>query len=381
MRHHQRRTLRGGLQPHRATNPFPSVCGRVCYAPCEAACNRGQLDEPLAIRALKRFAVDRADVAALEAPQVEKTGKKVAIIGAGPAGLACAHDLALAGHEVTVFESSPEPGGMLRYAIPEYRLPKAELAKEIAYIERLGVVIECAVEVGKDIDIQTIRQEHDALFIAAGASAGVSSGLEGEELSGVVDGLTFLRDVASGNDVPVGMRAAVIGGGNTAIDCARTLRRLRSPSVTLVYRRSRSEMPAAQHEVEALLEEGIEVRFLTQPIRLSGEAGRLVAMEWVRMELGEPDASGRRRPEPVPGSNTTLPVDTIIFALGQSPVIGFAGSIGLVLRKDKTIEADPATGATSVEGVFAGGDVCTGPAYVVDAIAAGKELRMRSENT
>ena len=356
----------------RATNPFPSVCSRVCYAPCEAVCCRGQVDDALAVRALKRFAVDRFDVEGLDVPQVQKTGKRVAVIGAGPAGLACGHDLALVGHDVTVFESFPEPGGMLRYAIPEYRLPKAELAKEIAYIEKLGVTIRCGVEVGKGKDIEAVRREHDALFIASGAPMALPLGVDGESLAGVIDGLTFLRTIASGEGVAVGKRVAVIGGGNTAVDCARTARRLGSPSVMLVYRRTRAEMPAADAEVEALLEEGIETAFLTLPVRLSGEDGRLAGLVCVRTELGEPDESGRRRPEPVEGSEFTLPVDMAIIALGQAARTAFAAGLGLVLRKNGTIEADPATGATNLEGVFAGGDVITGPAYVIDAIGAGK---------
>jgi len=356
----------------RATNPFPSVCGRVCYAPCEEACNRGQVDEAVAIRLLKRFAVDRFDLEGLEVPQVQKTEKKVAVIGAGPAGLAAAHDLALEGHDVTIFESSREPGGMLRYAIPEYRLPKGELAKEIAYIEKLGVAIRCGIEVGRAIAIEAVRQEHDALFIAVGAAAGVSLGAEGEDLSGVMDGLAFLRKVAMGEEIAVGNTVAVIGGGNTAVDCARTVRRLGAPKVMLLYRRTRAEMPAADDEKEALSEEGIEVLFLTQPIRFLGENGRLTNMECVRMELGEADASGRRRPLPIEGSQAIVPVDTAICSLGQAVVTGFAAGLGLSLRRDGTIEVDPASGATNVEGVFSGGDVCTGPAYVVDAIAAGK---------
>ena len=217
---------------------------------------------------------------------------------------------------------------MLRYAIPEYRLPKAELAKEIAYIERLGVAIRCGVEVGRDTDIEAIRQGHDALFIGAGAPVGLSLGVDGEDLAGVIDGLTFLRNVASGEGPPVGKRAAVIGGGNTAVDCARTIRRLGCASVTLVYRRSRTEMPAAHAEVEALLEEGIETLFLTLPVRLSGEEGRLTALDCVRMELGEPDESGRRRPEPVRASGFTLPVDISIFALGQTIKTAFAAGLG-----------------------------------------------------
>ena len=326
----------------------------------------------MAIRLLKRFAVDRFDLEGLEVPQVQKTGKKVAVIGAGPAGLAAAHDLALEGHDVTVFESSREPGGMLRYAIPQYRLPKGELATEIAYIEKLGVAIRCGVEVGRAIAIEAVRQEHDALFIAVGAAAGVSLGVEGEGLSGVMDGLAFLRKVAEGDDIAVGKTVAVIGGGNTAVDCARTVRRLGAPKVMLLYRRTREEMPAADEEKEALSEEGIEVLFLTQPIRFLGEDGRLTNMECVRMELGEADASGRRRPLPIEGSQAIVPVDTAICALGQAVVTGFAAGLGLSFRRDGTIEVDPATGATNVEGVFGGGDVCTGPAYVIDAIAAGK---------
>jgi heterodisulfide reductase subunit A len=357
----------------RAKNPFPSVCGRVCYAPCEGVCNRGQLDDPLAIRDLKRFAVDHFDLDSLEVPQITKTEKKVAVIGAGPAGLACAHDLAVEGHEVTVFEALPEPGGMLRYAIPEYRLPKEELRKEIRYIEKLGVTIRCGVEIGKDVNLDTIRTDFDAIFIGTGAPKGLLLGVEGEDLSGVMDGIQLLRAVNSNEAVSLGKNVAVIGGGNTAIDCARTSKRLGSEIVRLIYRRSRDEMPAANEEIEALLHEGIEIQFLTTPVRFYAEDGDLSRMECIRMELGEPDASGRRRPVPVENSEFSLAVNSVITALGQATRTSFVEGIGVPLAKDGTIEVDSTTGATSVDGVFAGGDVSTGPAYVVAAIAAGQK--------
>ncbi len=356
----------------RATNPFPSVCGRVCYAPCEGVCNRGQIDDPLAIRDLKRFAVDSFDLDSLEIPQIQKTGKKVAVIGAGPAGLACAHDLAVEGHDVTVFEALPEPGGMLRYAIPEYRLPKAELREEIGYIERLGVVIRCGVEIGKDMSFDTLKADHDAVFIGTGAPKGISLGVDGEQISGVMDGLKFLRAVNSGETILTGKVVAVIGGGNTAVDCARTAKRLGGESVKLIYRRTRDEMPAAREEIDAMLREGIEIELLTAPIRFSEKNGKLANMECIRMELGEPDASGRRRPMPVEGSQFTMDVDTVITALGQMTQTAFVKGVGVSIGKDETIKIDEATGSTGETGVFAGGDVVTGPAYVVDAIAAGK---------
>jgi heterodisulfide reductase subunit A2 len=355
----------------RETNPLPSACGRVCYAPCERVCNRGQLDDALAIRDLKRFAVDSFDLPSLEPPQVQKTGKRVAVIGAGPAGLACAHDCALEGHDVTVYEALPEPGGMLRYAIPEYRLPKAELKKEIDYIERLGVTIKCAIEIGKEITLDALKADSDAFFIGTGTPKGLLLGVEGENLEGVLDGIRFLRAINSGETITTGTNVAVIGGGNTAIDCARTARRLGS-DVKLIYRRTRDEMPAAGEEIEALLHEGVDIQFLTTPVRFFDENGRLGRMECIRMELGEPDASGRRRPVPVGGSEFTLPVNTVITALGQAAETAFVGSLGVSLGKGQTIIVEPGSGATNIEGVFAGGDVTTGPAYVVDAIEAGK---------
>jgi len=357
----------------RDTNPFPSACGRVCYAPCERVCNRGQMDDPLAIRDLKRFAVDQFDLESLEPPQIQKTERKVAVIGAGPAGLACAHDCALEGHDVTVFEALPEPGGMLRYAISEYRLPKAELRKEVGYIEKLGVVIKCGVEIGRDVTLEDIKNEYEALFIGTGAPKGMLPGVEGEDLSGVIDGIRFLRAVNSGETVSTGKKVAVVGGGNTAVDCARTAKRVGGESVTLIYRRTRDEMPAADEEVEALLHEGVEIQFLTTPVKFHGENGKLSGVECIRMELGEPDESGRRRPVAVKGSEFKMPVDTVITALGQATQIAFSSGIGVSAGRGDTITVDPATGATNVEGVFAGGDVTTGPAYVVDAIAAGKK--------
>ena len=356
----------------RATNPFPSVCGRVCYAPCESVCNRGQLDAPLAIRDLKRFAVDSFDITTLEVAQVQKTGRKVAVIGAGPAGLACAHDLALEGHDVTVYESLPEAGGMLRYAIPEYRLPKDEVKSEIDYIRRLGVDIRCGVEIGGQTAVDEIKGANEAIFVATGAPKGLPLGVDGETLSGIVDGIRFLSGVNNGEHTSPGAQVAVIGGGNTAVDCARTAKRLGSESVRIVYRRTREEMPAADEEIEALLHEGIEIEFLAAPVRFLGEGGKVAKMECVRMELGEPDESGRRRPVAKAGSEFSIPVDCVITALGQAVQTSFLESIGLAMGKGGTITIDPSTGATNIEGVFAGGDVVTGPAYVVDAIAAGK---------
>jgi heterodisulfide reductase subunit A2 len=356
----------------RATNPLPSSCGRVCYAPCESVCNRGQLDQPLAIRDLKRFAVDQF-TGALVAPQAQKTGHKVAIVGAGPAGLACAHDLAAEGHDVTIFEAMAEPGGMLRYAIPEYRLPKEEIRKEVSYIEQLGVTIKCSVQIGKDVDIALLKADYDALFIGTGAPVSVRAGSEGEDLPGVMDGLEFLKKINTGEGIATGDVVAVVGGGNTAVDCARTAIRLGAKTVRMIYRRTREEMPAADEEVEALIQEGVEIEFLANPVRFLGSSGRVASVECIRMELGEPDAGGRRRPVPLSGSEFSMTVDTAILALGQAVDTDFTKSLDIGLAKNGVVAIDPSTGATNVEGVFAGGDVVTEPAYVIDAIAAGKK--------
>ncbi len=357
----------------RETNPFPAVVGRVCYAPCEKACNRGELDEPLCIRDLKRVPSDQWNIEELEVPVVAKTDKKVAVIGAGPAGLAAANDLALKGHSVTVLEALPEPGGMLRVGIPEYRLPNGILRQEIGYIEKLGVDIKTGVQVGRDITLKKLKEDYDAVFLAVGAHGGMRLGVEGEDIPGVMEGIGFLRAASLGQKVNVGKQVAVIGGGNTAIDCACTAMRLGAKEVTIVYRRSRAEMPASAEEVTAAEKEGIKIEFLTTPIGFSARNKKLAGMECVRMKLGEPDASGRPRPIPIEGSEFTIPVDTVIAALGQVAETDFVEELGVSLSKRGTIETDPKTGATNVEGLFAGGDVVTGPAYVIDAIAAGKK--------
>ncbi len=357
----------------RNTNPLPAVCGRVCYAPCEEVCNRGQIDEPIAIRDLKRFAADQVNIEELEVLAVIKTGKKVAIVGSGPAGLAAANDLALKGHDVTIFEALPEPGGMLRVGIPEYRLPKDILRKEIDYIRRLGVEIRTGVQVGSALTLSGLKKDYDALFIATGAHGGMRLGVEGEDTPGVMEGIRFLRAVNLGEKVEVGRKVAVIGGGNTAVDCARMAKRLGGEEVNIVYRRSRAEMPASIEELAAVEEEGIGIEFLTAPNRFFAENGRLARMECIKMELGEPDASGRPRPIPIQGSEFTTSVVTVIAALGQVPETDFIKELGASLSRRGTIEVDPETQATDTEGVFAGGDVVTGPAFVIDAIAAGKK--------
>jgi heterodisulfide reductase subunit A len=364
--------LREAYELMRRTNPLPAVCGRVCYAPCEDACNRGQMDQPVASRALKRFVADQVDIDSLEIPEFTKNGNKVAIIGSGPAGLAAAHDLALKGYEATIFEALPEPGGMLRYGIPEYRLPKDILKKEIGYIERLGVEIKTNTRIGEETQFEELRKSYQAVLAATGAPESLRLDVPGEDLPGVIQAIEFLRGVNMGEKVDVGRRVVVIGGGNTAIDASRVVRRL-GAEAKVIYRRSRAEMPAALEEIEAAEAEGVEIELLAAPTEIIAEAGRVSKIKCVRMELGEPDESGRRRPIPVKGSEFIVDADTVIPALGQASDIEFAKALGLKASRKGTIAVDDTTLATNIDGIFAGGDVVTGPAMVIDAIAAGKK--------
>jgi heterodisulfide reductase subunit A len=365
----------------RRTIPFPSVIGRVCNHPCETACNRSEYDQPIAICALKRFVVDR-EIEPAPVPTIEKyRDQTVAIIGAGPAGLTAAHDLALQGYGVTVFEALPVAGGMLAVGIPDYRLPRDVLDREIARIEALGVEIKLNTPVGGEggPTLDDLRRDFDAVFVGVGAHLERQLRIEGEDLAGVAPGAVFLRDLNLGKPVNVGKRVAVVGGGNVAIDAARSALRLGAEEVTIVYRRSRAEMPASAWEVEDAEEEGIRFHFLANPIRILGQDGQVVGIECVRMELGEPDASGRRRPIPVEGSQFVLDVDMVIPAIGQTPDLGFVGACGersrangaLPITRWETLAADPDTLATGVPGIFAGGDAVSGPDTAIKAIAAG----------
>jgi heterodisulfide reductase subunit A len=356
----------------RRTNPLPSVLGRVCYHPCEQACKRGYVDQPLSICSLKRFASDQYDIASLPVPEIAKSGKTVAIIGAGPAGLTAAHDLALAGHQVTIYEALPEPGGMVRVGIPAYRMPRETLKKDIEYIKKLGVAIKCGERVGEKPKLSDLQKLFDAVLMASGAHNSLKLNVPGEESQGVLHGVDFLRAVSLEQKAEIGSRVAVVGGGNTAIDAARTARRL-GAKVTIVYRRGRDEMPANEVEILAAEEEGIEIMLLAAPTRVIAEGGKVKAMECVKMKLGAPDASGRPRPEPIAGSEFKLDVDTIIPALGQAPNLGFAKDSNVAVSGRGTVKVDEASLVTSVQGVFACGDAVTGPLMVVDAMASGRK--------
>lgn len=360
----------------RSLNPLPSVCGRICTHPCETACKRGQIDEPIAIAALKRFAGDGPWAAryTVGVPR-QSTGHKIAVVGSGPAGLSAAHDLALLGHYVTIFEALPVLGGMLRVGVPAYRLPKDVLDEEVQAILALGVETKTGIQIGKDVKLpELFEQGYEALFVAIGAHEDRKLGIAGEdELEGIVSAVSFLNAVNQCRDLQVGNTVAVIGGGNTAIDSARSLVRLGAESVHVVYRRSMEEMPAAREEVEEAIHEGVQVAFLTSPVEILGKGGKVSSLKCMKNELGEPDAGGRRSPMPVPGSEFAIDVDMVVAAIGQTPHSSLlARDIGFT-EKGKVIHlTDVETLATTRSGIFAGGDAVTGPATVIKAIAAGK---------
>jgi len=349
--------------------PFPGVLGRVCIHLCEDACRRGKLNEPIAIKALKRLAAEHDDGQWRQYSLVSpSTGKSVAIVGSGPAGLTAAYYLAKSGHSVTTFEELPQAGGMMRVGIPDYRLPKDILNAEVKEIEKVGVDIKVNTRI-ESID-SLFEQGYNAVFLAVGAHRGTRLGVEGEDSPGVVDGVSFLKSINLGEKVDLGDRVAVIGGGNAAIDSARTALRLGTKEVIIVYRRTRVEMPASPEEVVAALDEGVNIIFLAAPIKIGKENGRL-RLTCNRMELGEPDASGRRRPVPIKGSEFSLDFDSIIAAIGQTPDI--PNEFGLKAGRGNTLQVDSDTLATNRQGVYAGGDAVTGPASVIGAIAAGRK--------
>jgi len=386
----------------RRTIPFPGVIGRICNHPCETACNRSQFDgQPVSICALKRFVADLeqgsggAEVQGSGGAEEQGSGgaeeqgsggaeeqgntehatrtfraQHVAIIGAGPAGLTAAHDLALLGYRVTVFEALPVAGGMLAVGIPAYRLPRDVLKREIARIEALGVEIRLNTPVGRDggPSLDDLRRDYAAVLVSVGAHQ--ERELEVQETGPVrvVPGVIFLRELNLGRPLPVGRHVAVVGGGNVAIDAARSALRLGAESVTIVYRRSRAEMPASPWEIADAEEEGVRFLFLANPVCTLDEGG----LQCVQMELGEPDASGRRQPIPIPGSEFALDVDMVIPAIGQVPDLGFMSASALPVTRRGTLAVDPDTLATAVPGVFAGGDAVSGPATAIEAIAAGR---------
>ena len=363
---------------HKQTMPFAGVCGRVCTHPCETHCERAKVDEPVSIRGLKRFMADYGLSLNGEKPTpIEKTKEdKVAIIGSGPAGLACAYDLIRQGYPVTVFEAAPKAGGLLRYGIPEYRLPKEILDNEISYIEELGVEIKIHTPV-KDLG-NMFNQGYKAVFLGIGAGTSQKMSIPNEDAKGIIHALDFLKQVGSGEKVELGNRVGIIGGGNAAIDAARLALRLGVKEVSIIYRRSRAEMPAIRTEVEEAEREGVKIHFLAAPVRILTEDNRLTGIQCIRMELGAPDADGRRRPIPIEGSEFNMNLDNVIIAIGQQ-VNGAMVLKELEYTDWGTIAADPLTRQTSIEAVFAGGDVVAGPADVIGAIADGKEAAISIE--
>ncbi|OGQ12357.1 MAG: 4Fe-4S ferredoxin [Deltaproteobacteria bacterium RBG_19FT_COMBO_46_12] len=359
----------------RQKNPFPGITGRICTHPCESVCRRKDVERAVAIDGLKRFVsdIEKEDKTDLSVP--EEKGKKIAIVGAGPAGLLAAYDLRKMGYGVTLFEALPVAGGMLAVGIPEYRLPRTVLNKEIDTLLRMGVELKLNTPIGPNLSLQDLKTKgYEAIFVATGAHQSRKLGLDGEEAQGILHAVDFLRKVALRESVTVGEKVVVVGGGNAAIDAARTAFRLGTKEVTIAYRRTRTEMPAQEEEIEEAEHEGIKMEYLTAPTRLLIENGQIKGMECIRMELGDIDESGRPRPAPVSGSEFKIEADTIIPAISQSSDLSFLNKKeGIKTTRWGGIEADPLTLETSVKGIFAGGDVVSGPQTYIDAMEAGRK--------
>ncbi|MBN1160322.1 MAG: indolepyruvate ferredoxin oxidoreductase subunit alpha [Dehalococcoidales bacterium] len=354
------------------TLPFPSIIGRVCTRPCEAKCKRSEVEEPIAINALKRAAADFGKYKEDYSIAVEKK-QKVAIVGGGPAGMMAAYDLRKMGYQVTIFEALSKLGGMMAVGIPEFRLPRDVISKETVIISKLGVEIRLNTRVGKDITLAELKKGYHAVFIAAGAHKGRSLGIANDGAAGIIDGTEFLYKVNTGEKVDVADKVVVVGGGNVAVDCARTCVRLGFKDVNIVYRRSRAEMPAIADEVNEAEHEGVKLTLLSGPNKVVVKDGKVAGLECLKIKLGEPDASGRRRPVQVTGSEFVIGTGLIIAAVGEEPDLAFmTGSDAKAVSKGY-IKADPVTLASDVKGVFAGGDVVTGAATVIQALAAGRK--------
>jgi formate dehydrogenase major subunit len=352
--------------------PLPSSLGRVCPRPCEGACRRQAIDSPVAICNLKRFAADPAlGTDGAYRPTMEPdTGKTVGVIGAGPAGIACAYFLRMKGHAVTIYEMYDKPGGMIRWGIPAFRLPRDVIDAEVAVLESMGVELRYNTTIGKDVSFEELREKHDAVFIGIGAQRASKLRCEGEDLDGVISALDFLHEASAGTRTTIGKRVMVVGGGNTAVDASRTSLRLGSEKVFILYRRSRKEMPAFDYEIDEAEEEGVEIQILSAPVKVEQDGDHL-KVHCIRMELGEPDASGRRRPVPKEGSEYIIEVENVVAAIGQGVDVSCLGKNDLDMSRWNTPVVDERTMQTNVAGVFSGGDAVLGPDIAVRAAAHG----------
>jgi heterodisulfide reductase subunit A2 len=365
--------MKEALELIRDVNPLPAICGFICHHPCEEACLRGAVDQAVPIRSLKRFVAEYGSAAGqdvLRKPLRQRT-EKILVVGSGPSGLTAAHDLAILGYKVILVEALPVLGGMLAVGIPEFRLPRDILNSDIEKIRQLGVEMRTdhAFEFnGAEGSLKKLG--YGAIFVSIGAHRSERLKIPGEKLKGVFPGLEFLRNVNLGKQIKIGRKTAVIGGGNVALDVARSAIRLGAESVDVYYRRSRKEMSAIPEELEEAIREGITIHFLSAPVKILGPRGKATGMECVEMRLGEPDATGRRKPIPVEGSKFKVRADSIVAAVGQK--VDPKMLKGFERNPDGTLRVDPETGATSVKGVYSGGDVVTGSGWAVNAIAAGK---------
>ncbi|MGQ9645729.1 MAG: FAD-dependent oxidoreductase [Thermodesulfobacteriota bacterium] len=363
--------FREALELIREVNPLPAVCGFICHHPCEEACLRGDVDDPVPMRLLKRFVAEYEPGAIQRKRRVKRRRQRVLVIGSGPAGLAAANDLSLLGYRVSIYEALPVLGGMLSVGIPAYRLPRDVLNTEIEGIRQLGIEMRTNHFFSFDGGGTSYRRlGFQAVFLSTGAHGSMTLKIPGERLSGVFPGVAFLKDINLGKKIEMGKKVAVVGGGNVAVDAARSALRLGAKRVEIYYRRSRNEMPAIPEEVEEAIRDGVKIHLLVSPIKILGKGGRVAEMECVRMKLGEPDRSGRRKPIPIVGSNLRVQCDTVIAAIGQR--VDQKALKGLEMNPDGTVRIDPDTGETSLKGVFAGGDVVRGPGWAIDAIADGK---------